>query len=205
MLERMGHLASGRTPATSRSISRIVPVCCLLLVLAVPAGAQTVVPRDTTRRPPGDTARAAGDSASGRAGDSLRTTAGDTTRPAHPDPAGGADTPRRSTAESTREAAPSAAAASPGAGDSVLAAACAQGGSLAANLLVVLFTPVASDSDRTALAKAVGGTLAGPADAVRAGGVYLRVPNGDLDPTVADRVIRYPSVAEVGPASCRSP
>ena len=131
--------------------------------------------------------------------------ASDTTRLARPDSAGRAASPLRSSGDSTRDAAPSAAAAPPGAGDSVLAAACAQGGSLAANLLVVLFTPVASDSDRTALAKAVGGTLAGPADAVRAGGVYLRVPNGDLDPTVADRVIRYPSVAEVGPVSCPSP
>jgi len=89
--------------------------------------------------------------------------------------------------------------------DSVLAAACAQGGGLAANLLVVLFTPTASDSERVALAKAVGGTLAGPADAVRAGGYYLQIPNADLDPTVADRVIRYPVVQEVGPVSCPSP
>ncbi len=88
--------------------------------------------------------------------------------------------------------------------DSVLAAACADGG-LAANLLVVLFTPTAADSDRVALAKAVGGRLAGPADAVRAGGYYLLIPNADLDPTVADRVIRYPTVQEVGPVSCPSP
>ena len=30
-------------------------------------------------------------------------------------------------------------------------------------------------------------------------------PNADLDPTVADRVIRYPTVQEVGPVSCPSP
>ena len=76
--------------------------------------------------------------------------------------------------------------------DSVLAAACADGGGLAANLLVVLFVATASESDQLALAKAVGGKLAGPADAIRAGGYYLRVPNADLDPTVADRVIQYP-------------
>ena len=86
--------------------------------------------------------------------------------------------------------------------DSVLAAACAGGGGLAANLLVVLFTPTAAESDRVALAKVVGGTLAGPADAVRAGAYYLLIPNADLDPTVADRVIRYPTVQEVGPVSC---
>ena len=94
---------------------------------------------------------------------------------------------------------------SPAAMDSVLAAACAGGGGLAANLLVVLFTPTAADSDRVALAKAVGGKLAGPAEAVRAGGYYLLIPNADLDPTVADRVIRYPTVQEVGPVSCPSP
>ena len=43
---------------------------------------------------------------------------------------------------------------------------------------------------------------AGPADAVRPGAWYLRVPNADLDPTVADRVIRFPTVQEVGPAPC---
>ena len=86
-----------------------------------------------------------------------------------------------------------------------LSAACAGGGGLAANLLVVLFTPTAADSERVALAKAVGGKLAGPAEAVRAGGYYLLIPNADLDPTVADRVIRYPTVQEVGPVSCPSP
>ena len=134
----------------------------------------------------------------------MRTAAGDTARQARPDSAGRPDGQARSSGDAPGEAAPAAAAAPPATGDSVLAEACAQGGSLAANLLVVLFTPGASDSDRTALAKAVGGTLAGPADAVRAGGYYLRVPNGDLDPTVADRVIRYPTVAEVGPVSCPS-
>jgi hypothetical protein len=67
---------------------------------------------------------------------------------------------------------------------------------------VVLFTATATEADRSALAKDVGGTLAGPADAVRPGAYYLRVPNADLDPTVADRVIRFPTVQEVGPAPC---
>jgi len=89
--------------------------------------------------------------------------------------------------------------------DNVLAAACADGGGLAANLLVVLFAPTAADSDRVALAKAVGGKLAGPADAIRAGGYYLQIPNADLDPTVADRVIQHATVQEVGPVSCPSP
>jgi hypothetical protein len=174
--------------------------------IAWPAAAQTVVPRDTTRRSTTDSA--ASDSSGRAAGDSVRGAPGDTTRRTRPDSAGraSADTARKVTPDSARRATPPTAAPPPSApSDSVLAAACAQGGSLAANLLVVLFTPTASDSDRVALAKAVGGTLAGPADAVRAGGYYLQVPNGDLDPTVADRVIRYPTVQEVGPVSCPSP
>jgi hypothetical protein len=67
---------------------------------------------------------------------------------------------------------------------------------------VVLFTATATETDRLALAKAAGGTLAGPADAVRPGAFYLRVPNADLDPAVADRVIRLPTVQEVGPVPC---
>jgi hypothetical protein len=127
----------------------------------------------------------------------------DTTRVAPADSAG------KSRPDSARQARPDS-AAGPGAAlapaapaDSVLAAACAGGGSLAADLLVVLFTPAATEADRLELAKAAGGKLAGPADAVRPGAWYLRVPNADLDPTVADRVIRLPTVQEVGPAPCR--
>jgi hypothetical protein len=175
-------------------------------VSTLPAAAQTVVPRDTTRRPTSDTARAAADSGSRAAGDTVRRAQGDSARPGTADSLARAssDTARKPAADTIERAAP--AAEPPAAStDSVLAAACAQGGGLAANLLVVLFTATASDSQRVALAKAVGGTLAGPADAVRAGATYLQVPNGDLDPTVADRVIRYPMVQEVGPVSCPSP
>jgi hypothetical protein len=142
---------------------------------------------DSSRRATGDTTRAAAydsvrrDSIGRPVGDSARTPAPATSQPAAPAPA-----------------------PSPPPMDSVLATACAGGGGLAANLLVVLFTPTAADSDRIALAKAVGGTLAGPADAVRAGAYYLLIPNADLDPAVADRVIRYPTVQEVGPVSCPS-
>jgi hypothetical protein len=195
----MGHLTGGRRRLACRSISRIGPLCCLLLLPAL-ARAQTVVPRDTTRRA-ADSARAPGDTTSRRPADSLRPAPGDSARAPRPDSAGrGPGGAARPTADTVQ---PAPAAAAPAAiGDSVLAAACAEGGSLAANLLVVLFAPTATESDRAALAKAVGGTLAGPADAVRAGGYYLHVPNGDLDPTVADRVIRYPTVAEVGPVGC---
>lgn len=117
----------------------------------------------------------------------------DTTRVAPP------DTGRKARPDS----APAAAALPPAPADSVLAAACADGGSLAADLLVVLFTATVTEADRLELAKVAGGKLAGPADAVRPGAWYLRVPNADLDPTVADRVIRFPTVQEVGPAPCQ--
>jgi hypothetical protein len=185
----------------------IGPACWLLFLtaLASPVSGQTVVPRDTTRRVGGDTTRPPADSAARPRADSLRASPGDTARPVRADSAAraSADTARPAANDSARRSTPSAEAA-PVISDSVLAAACAQGGSLAANLLVVLFVPTVADSDRVALAKAVGGTLAGPADAVRAGGYYLQLPNADLDPTVADRVIRYPTVQEVGPVSCPS-
>lgn len=171
----------------------------LIAVSAGSASAQTVVP--TPPRAPADSARAAGDTTRPTPPDTLRSPATD------PGPRGASDS-ARVPAGAGSPAAPAAAAAaapSPAPTDSVLAAACADGGGLAANLLVVLFVATAADSDRVALAKAVGGKLVGPADAVRPGGYYLQLPNADLDPTVADRVIRYPVVQEVGPVSCPSP
>jgi|GEM_PF-4698460 len=131
----------------------------------------------------------------------------DTSRVAPADSAGKSRPDSAARAGSDSGAAPTAApaAAAPPVvpPDSVLAVACAGGGGLAADLLVVLFTATATEADRVELAKAVSGKLAGPADAVRPGAWYLRVPNADLDPTVADRVIRFPTVQEVGPAPCQ--
>jgi len=201
---RMGGLAGGETP---RRYTSILPRgglrCAGWLLLGLTAGslsAQTVVPGPT--RPRADSTRAGSDT--------TRPTPSDTTRPAAPDSAarGSSDSVRApAPAAQSSPAAPAAAAPAPSPApmDSVLAAACADGGGLAANLLAVLFVATAADSDRVALAKAVGGKLAGPADAVRAGAYYLQIPNADLDPTVADRVIRYPTVQEVGPVSCPSP
>ena len=171
-------------------------------LIAGPLSAQTVVPSPARTR-----------------SDSARAAAADTTRPARPDSAGTdsavrarPDSAGRASVDSVRPTAPTSPPPAPAAPsppptptDSVLAAACADGGGLAANLLVVLFAPTAADSDRVALAKAVGGKLAGPADAIRDGGYYLQIPNADLDPTVADRVIQYATVQEVGPVSCPSP
>ena len=174
----------------------------LATLAAGPLSAQTVVPSPARART--DSARGTADSSRPAATDTTRATPYDSVRrDSIGRPVG--DTARASAGQaSPAPAAPAAPPPSPAAMDSVLAAACA-GGGLAANLLVVLFTPTAADSDRLALAKAVGGRLAGPAEAVRAGGYYLLIPNADLDPTVADRVIRYPTVQEVGPVSCPSP
>ena len=176
----------------------------LATLAAGPLSAQTVVPSPARART--DSARGTADSSRPAAADTTRATPYDSVRRdsiGHPV----GDTARAPAGQASPApaAAPAAPQPSPAAMDSVLAAACAGGGGLAANLLVVLFTPTAADSDRVALAKAVGGTLAGPAEAVRAGGFYLLIPNADLDPTVADRVIRYPTVQEVGPVSCPSP
>jgi hypothetical protein len=186
----------------------------LAALTAGPLSAQTVVPSPT--RPRADSGRAGADTTRATPSDTTRrTTPSDTTRRATPsDTTRAVDSTARGAGDSVRVPAPAAPTApataagpspSPAPMDSVLAAACADGGGLAANLLVIVFAPTAADSDRVALAKAVGGRLAGPADAVRAGGYYLQVPNADLDPTVADRVIRYPTVQEVGPVSCPSP
>lgn len=204
MDRRMGILACGGTPTDYGRILPRRPLRWTGLVLAAlaagPLSAQTVVPSPARART--DSTRAAADSFRPAAADTTRATPYDSVR---------RDSIGRPVGDSARhpagqasQAAPAAPPPSPAAMDSVLAAACA-GGGLAANLLVVLFTPTTADSDRVALAKAVGGRLAGPADAVRAGGYYLLIPNADLDPTVADRVIRYPTVQEVGPVSCPSP
>ena len=178
----------------------------LAALAAGPLSAQTVVPSPARART--DSTRGTADSSRPAAADTTRATPYDSVRrDSIGRPVGDSARAPAGQGSQTAPAAPAAPAApppSPAAMDSVLAAACA-GGGLAVNLLVVLFIPTAADSDRVALAKAVGGRLAGPADAVRAGGYYLLIPNADLDPTVADRVIRYPTVQEVGPVSCPSP
>jgi hypothetical protein len=175
----------------------------LASLAAGPLSAQTVVPSPARART--DSARGTADSSRPAATDTTRATPSDSVRrDSIGRPVG--DTARAPAGQASPAPAASAAPQpSPTAMDSVLAAACGGGGGLAANLLVVLFTPTVADSDRVALAKAVGGRLAGPAEAVRAGGYYLLIPNADLDPTVADRVIRHPTVQEVGPVSCPSP
>src|SRR4051794_40672234 len=84
-VERMRDLGGRRGPTAVRRISRVGRACWTSLILAgvstLPAAAQTVVPRDTTRRPTSDTARAAADSGSRAAGDTVRRAQGDSARP----------------------------------------------------------------------------------------------------------------------------
>jgi hypothetical protein len=169
-------LAGGGTPKPYQSIlagGRLRWIAGVLAALtAGPLSAQTVVPSPT--RPRAD---------SGRAGaDTTRATPSDTTRRTTP-----SDTTRRATPSDTTRAVDSTAR---GAGDSVR---------------------VPAPAAPTAPATAAGPSPSpAPMDSVLAaacadGGYYLQVPNADLDPTVADRVIRYPTVQEVGPVSCPSP
>jgi len=88
--------------------------------------------------------------------------------------------------------------------DTTLAAGCAgaPARSLAANLLMVTFSPGTAPSERAAAAEAVGGTLAGSVDPDTE---YFRVPAEGSDAqlqAIADRVIRLDPVTQVSPAVC---
>lgn len=148
------------------------PLVALAFAVA-PCRAQTVIPPDTTP-------------------------AADTTQPAQP--GGVAPAPAAVLADSNaRGPTPTVVARPPT--DTVLAAGCAAGGSAAEYLLLVVFHPETEPRDMVALARSVGGTLAG-SDAQ--GAYYLRVPpasRGGLS-AVADRVILHDAVQSVGPAEC---
>lgn len=154
-------------------------------VLALPCAAQGA-PQDTVR-PPADTApRAPADTGARAPGDTAR---------------GAADT-ARAASDTTRPPADTAAVRPPAPTDSILSASCAGATGLAPDLLIVVFQPDATSASRDSVARAVGGELAGAADAVRPGGTYIKVPGGAYDPTVADRLIMLPPVQEVGPTRC---
>jgi hypothetical protein len=185
---------------------------------AGPAMAQTVV-----ARPAADSAARA-DSA--RAADTARTggTAGDTARVADTaglaDTMGVADTVGRSdttnmpggmAGEDTARAAgapgPAAQAAPappPAPVDSALAAACEVTGGDPPDLLTVRFRASATESERAAVAKAVGGTLVARSEHLEPGAWFLHVPNSAIDPSIADRVIRLSPVLQVGATRCPS-
>jgi hypothetical protein len=86
--------------------------------------------------------------------------------------------------------------------DTVVARACesASAGSWAPNLLGVVFRAEASESDRTAAAREVGGTLVGRGDGREA---YIHLPENSVSVRVAaSRLIRLTTVSGVSEVSC---
>ncbi len=120
---------------------------------------------------------------------------------------GGPDSVRRDTLPPDSIAAPAAQAAPappPAPVDSALAAACEASGGDPPDLLTVMFRTSATESERAAVAKAVGGTLVARSEHLEPGAWFLQVPNSAIDPSIADRVIRLPSVLQVGATRCPS-
>ena len=88
--------------------------------------------------------------------------------------------------------------------DSALGAACEEAANGPPDVLLVTFLPSATDSDRTAVAQKMGGTLLGMSEHAAPGSWYLQVPGSSVDPAVADRLILLSSVLEVGSTRCPS-
>jgi hypothetical protein len=106
----------------------------------------------------------------------------------------------------------SAAAAAPSAPvDSILSAACGgpgEAGTVAPNLLVVVFAPDAGREERAAVARRAKGKLLGVVSSVEPGAYYLRVPTGGEEHrlrAVADELILSGLVRQVGSRACPSP
>ncbi len=107
---------------------------------------------------------------------------------------GGALAPGHSTAPS----APAAPA------DSALGAACRDSGGASPDLLMVRFSPSATESERAAVAQEVGGTLVATSEQGPPGSWYIRVPGSAVDRSVADRLIVLSPVLEVESTRCPS-
>jgi hypothetical protein len=88
--------------------------------------------------------------------------------------------------------------------DSALGAACEETAHGPPDVLLVTFLPSATDSERSAVAQEVGGTLLGMSQHAAPGSWYLRVPGSAADPAIADRLILLPPVLEVGSTRCPS-
>jgi hypothetical protein len=88
--------------------------------------------------------------------------------------------------------------------DSALAVACLASGGGPPNLLAVTFQGSATDEERQAAARAVGGKLVGPTQHQVPGAWYVSAPRGTTDPGVADRLIRLPPVVAVEAIRCPS-
>jgi hypothetical protein len=88
--------------------------------------------------------------------------------------------------------------------DSILGAACKETAGGSPDVWLVTFLPSTTDSERSAVAQEIGGTLLGMSQHAAPGSWYLRVPGRAGDPTVADRLILLPPVLEVGSTRCPS-
>lgn len=112
------------------------------------------------------------------------------------------DSLARQRADSTRP--PASALPPPAPVDSALGAACEETAQGPPDVFLVTFLPSATESERLAVAQAVGGTLLGMSQHAAPGSWYLRVPGSAGDPAIADRLILLPPVLEVGSTRCPS-
>ena len=80
----------------------------------------------------------------------------------------------------------------------MLAAACRASGGEVPDLLTVVFRPTATPGERQQTVRDVGGTLLEPSQHQAPGAWYVRVPGSGRNPHVADRLILWPPVLEVG-------
>jgi hypothetical protein len=187
-------------------------------VLALALGATPGLAQDTavTRRPGSDSVpRVAGDSlpragAEGRSApqDSLRTDtlAADSIRAdSVPVDSLGRDTLSGDSLPVRGAASPVAPSAAPPAPvDSALAVACEATSGEPPDLLTVAFSPSATERERAAVAREIGGTLLEVSEHAAPGAWYLRVPGSAVDPSIADRLILMPHVLAVGATRCPS-
>ena len=155
------------------------------VLVAVPCRAQSTgvaVPDSGVAAPPdsASTDSAGTDSAAVAPGDSLARPRSDSTTP------------------------PPSPAPLPAPVDSVLGAACEETADGPPDVLLVTFRPSTTESERSAVAQEVGGTLLGMSQHAAPGSWYLRVPGGADAPAVADRLILLPPVLEVGSTRCPS-
>ena len=112
------------------------------------------------------------------------------------------DSLARQGADSTRP--PASPVPPPTSVDSALGAACEETAQGPPDVWLVTFLPTATDSQRSAVAQEVGGTLLGLSQHAAPGSWYLRVPGSAGDPAVADRLILLSPVSEVGSTRCPS-
>lgn len=111
------------------------------------------------------------------------------------------DSLARRGADTTARAASAVPSAAPV--DSALGAACEQSAQGPPDVLLVTFRPSTTESERSAVALEVGGTVLGMSQ-YAPGAWYLQVPGSAYDPAVADRLILLPPVLEVESTRCTS-